>query len=148
MQCHSFLCKQGMQHKTCMQCLQADVLDCDRPLVACAVTAASIQHNLCMQSILADLLVRLATDHPYHVLYQLLALAKGNRDKQGRTVQRTQDTTGEVEYTIDFDKVAAAEAVVRRIASNPTRQALQASIVQANWRMVLVSRVQEAARSI
>lgn len=51
-------------------------------------------HGLCdthqravgLQDTLAGLMERLAVDHPHHTLYQLMALANGNRGRDGRRV--------------------------------------------------------------
>ena len=65
-------------------------------------------------------MVKLGSDHPYHVLYQLFALKNGNRGKDGRVSSQVQ-AHGGMQQTVDVDKIQAAAAVIERIARHPNR---------------------------
>ncbi|KAK9814933.1 hypothetical protein WJX73_002395 [Symbiochloris irregularis] len=68
------------------------------------------------QIVLRKLLERLAKDHPYHTLCQLLALAHGDVNKVGKRSSGSMNA--------DPDKVAAAQAVLQQVAQHPNRTEL------------------------
>jgi hypothetical protein len=72
------------------------------------------------QAVLADLLVRMATEHPHHALYQLLALRAGGR--AGRAPGPAAPREALV-HTVDLDKVAAATAAINAVKAAPHRRA-------------------------
>ncbi len=72
------------------------------------------------QAVLADLLVRMATEHPHHALYQLLALRAGGR--AGRAPGPAAPREALV-HTMDLDKVAAATAAINAVKAAPHRRA-------------------------
>lgn len=65
-----------------------------------------------LQKVLQDLMVRLGSDHPYHVLYQLLALKHGGNTKEGEASRG-----GAMHRTLQVDKIQAATAVIDRIVT-------------------------------
>lgn len=69
---------------------------------------------------LSDLMVKLGVDHPYHVLYHLLSLQNGNRDKQGKASSAASNQAG-LQQTVDLDKIQAATSVLQQIARRPAR---------------------------
>ncbi|KAL6779607.1 ATM1 [Auxenochlorella protothecoides x Auxenochlorella symbiontica] len=63
------------------------------------------------QAVLTELLERLCRDHPFHALFQVLALKNGDRGRDGRRGVSRPGMT----YAVDHAKVAAAEALVARL---------------------------------
>lgn len=61
------------------------------------------------QFALVSLIKRLAIDHPYHTIFQLLALANGDRIKDK---QRSRSS-----FVVDMDKKVAAENLLRELSS-------------------------------
>ena len=66
-------------------------------------------------------MTQLGVDHPYHVLYQLLALQNGDRGINGRARGAEGQGQGGMQQTVDREKVEAATAVVAEIAKNTAR---------------------------
>lgn len=61
------------------------------------------------QNALASLLKKMAIDHPYHTIFQLLALANGDRVKDK---QRSRSS-----FVVDMDKKLAAENLLKELSS-------------------------------
>ncbi|XP_078431049.1 serine/Threonine-kinase ATM-like protein isoform X2 [Wolffia australiana] len=61
------------------------------------------------QAVLASLLKKMSIDHPYHSIYQLLALANGDRVKDK---QRSRNS-----FIVDMDKKLAAENLLNELSS-------------------------------
>lgn len=72
-----------------------------------------------MQDTLAKLMERLAAEHPHHTLHCLMALKNGNRGRDGRPTAARASRDALV-HSVDFDKVAAAEAVLDNVARKST----------------------------
>jgi hypothetical protein len=72
------------------------------------------------QALLADLLVRMATEHPHHALYQLLALRAGGRAGRASGAAAPREA---LVHTVDLDKVAAATAAINAVKAAPHRRA-------------------------
>ena len=53
------------------------------------------------QTSLSELLARVATDHPHHSLYHLLALKNGNRGRGGEVIARPAISAGAVSHSVD-----------------------------------------------
>ncbi|KAL9337902.1 hypothetical protein Peur_069671 [Populus x canadensis] len=64
-------------------------------------------HNF--QFALASLVKKMAIDHPYHTIFQLLALANGDRIKDK---QRSRNS-----FVVDVDKITAAKRLLEELAS-------------------------------
>ncbi|KAG6746015.1 hypothetical protein POTOM_050526 [Populus tomentosa] len=64
-------------------------------------------HNF--QFALASLVKKMAIDHPYHTIFQLLALANGDRIKDK---QRSRNS-----FVVDMDKITAAKRILEELAS-------------------------------
>ncbi|KAJ6760715.1 SERINE/THREONINE-PROTEIN KINASE ATM [Salix purpurea] len=64
-------------------------------------------HNF--QFALASLVKKMAIDHPYHTIFQLLALANGDRIKDK---QRSRNS-----FVVDMDKITAAKRLLEELAS-------------------------------
>jgi ataxia telangiectasia mutated family protein len=62
------------------------------------------------QNALASLLKKMAIDHPYHTIFQLLALANGDRVKDK---QRSRSS-----FIVDMDKKLAAENLLKDLSSS------------------------------
>ncbi|KAL8261037.1 hypothetical protein R6Q59_025086 [Mikania micrantha] len=62
------------------------------------------------QSALVSLLKKMAIDHPYHTIFQLLALANGDRVKDK---QRSRNS-----FVVDMDKKYAAECLLKELSSH------------------------------
>ncbi len=56
---------------------------------------------LVAQASLSELLVRVATGHPHHSLYHLLALKNGNRGRGGEVIARPATSAGAVSHSVD-----------------------------------------------
>lgn len=56
------------------------------------------------QSALNDLIARMATDHPYHVLYQIFALKNGNLGSKGKV--ESGPVSMVMSRDVDLDKVS------------------------------------------
>lgn len=67
------------------------------------------------------LLEKLGVEHPYHILYHLLALSNGTRGTDGRRVRDPLAATGGMSHAVDPAKVAAADSMLRKIAHAPHR---------------------------
>ncbi|KAK9825683.1 hypothetical protein WJX81_003257 [Elliptochloris bilobata] len=87
-----------------------------------SATQSGALYDSGFQATLAELLVRMATEHPHHALYQLFALRAGGRGR-GEAAGAAPARKALV-HTIDRDKVAAAAAAIERVAANPRRQVL------------------------
>ncbi|KAJ3694312.1 hypothetical protein LUZ60_009792 [Juncus effusus] len=61
------------------------------------------------QSVLVSLVKKMAIDHPYHTMFQLLALANGDRVKDK---QRSRSS-----FIVDIDKKLAAENILNELSS-------------------------------
>ena len=66
-------------------------------------------------------MVKLGKEHPYHVLYQLLSLQNGDRDKNGRATGVTSSAKDGLQQNVDVDKIQAATMVIQQIAAHPAR---------------------------
>lgn len=66
-------------------------------------------------------MVKLGVDHPYHVLYQLLSLQNGDRDKYGHANGANASSKDGLQQTVDIDKIQAATLVIQQIAATPSR---------------------------
>lgn len=64
-------------------------------------------HNF--QFALASLVKKMAIDHPYHTIFQLLALANGDRIKDK---QRSRNS-----FVVDMDKITAAKRILEELVS-------------------------------
>jgi len=73
-----------------------------------------------LQEALARLMTQLGIDHPYHVLYQLLALQNGDRGMNGKP-RGAEQGQGGMQQTVDTEKVDAATAIIAKIGKNPAR---------------------------
>ncbi|KAK9806879.1 hypothetical protein WJX72_005975 [[Myrmecia] bisecta] len=82
------------------------------------------------QGTVAALLERLAREHPYHTLYQLYALKNGNRGRDGQVTGQQGNVGGGMAHSADMDKVAAARAILDRLAADPTRGQLVDQVSQ------------------
>ena len=74
-----------------------------------------------LQEALGRLMTQLGVDHPYHVLYQLLALQNGDRGMSGKPRGPEGQGQGGMQQTVDREKVEAATAVVAEIARSSAR---------------------------
>ncbi|XP_074316262.1 serine/threonine-protein kinase ATM [Silene latifolia] len=73
-------------------------------------TSKEVQGPNTFQSALASLLKKMAIDHPYHTILQLLALSNGDRIKDK---QRSKNS-----YVVDLDKKHAAENLLDELLSH------------------------------
>ncbi|KAK9684733.1 hypothetical protein RND81_10G228300 [Saponaria officinalis] len=73
-------------------------------------TSKEIQGPNTFQSALASLVKKMAIDHPYHTILQLLALSNGDRIKDK---QRSRNS-----YVVDIDKKLAAENLLYELSSH------------------------------
>ena len=80
------------------------------------------------QDTLTDLLVRMASEHPHHALFQLFALRAGGRGRGGAAAGAAPAREALV-HTVDHDKIAAAAAAIERVAADPRRRAQQPPLV-------------------
>lgn len=67
------------------------------------------QGSTSFQNVLVSLLRKMAIDHPYHTIFQLLALANGDRVKDK---QRSRNS-----FVVDMDKKLAAEKLLNELSS-------------------------------
>lgn len=89
------------------------------------------------QALLTELLARLCRDHPFHALFQVLALKNGDKGRDGR---RGTPRTG-MTYAVDHAKVAAAEALVARLkgpGAAPAARELVAQVLLWCWLLLVV----------
>ncbi|GIL62720.1 hypothetical protein Vafri_16889, partial [Volvox africanus] len=76
------------------------------------------------QRVLQSLLLRLAVDHPYHVVYQLFALRNGNLDRSGKAQPGpAADLAGFVQV-VDISKIKAAESLLQQLLARGGRTAV------------------------
>lgn len=86
------------------------------------------------QAVLTELLERLCRDHPFHALFQVLALKNGDRGRDGRRGVSRPGMT----YAVDHAKVAAAEALVARLKAAGAPPAARELVAQVGGRLGLV----------
>ncbi|PKA53875.1 Serine/threonine-protein kinase ATM [Apostasia shenzhenica] len=68
------------------------------------------QGSICFQMALVSLLRKMALEHPYHTIFQILALANGDRIKDK---QRNKNS-----FVVDIDKKLAAENLLDELSSS------------------------------
>lgn len=71
-----------------------------------------------MQDTLRALLLRLAVDHPHHVLPQLLALSHGDLGRNGKPELPGNNV---LRQQVDHDKITAARDLLRLIGQHADR---------------------------
>uniref|UniRef100_A0ACD5VDD8 Uncharacterized protein n=1 Tax=Avena sativa TaxID=4498 RepID=A0ACD5VDD8_AVESA len=72
-------------------------------------SSKDVQGSTNFQNALASLLKKMAIDHPYHTIFQLFALANGDRVKDK---QRSRSS-----FVVDMDKKLAAENLLKELSS-------------------------------
>lgn len=87
------------------------------PLVYQIASRASCEDGA-FQRTLTALLVRLAAEHPYHTLPQLLALRNGNLDPKGQPTAPNAALNSLFKLDIDMDKVTAANRLLAAAAGS------------------------------
>ncbi|GAQ86367.1 Protein kinase ATM/Tel1 [Klebsormidium nitens] len=75
--------------------------------IASRMSSSQTEEKSSFQTVLQDLVLKLTSEHPYHSLYQVLALKHGDRVKD---VQRNRHV-----FVVDVEKQRAAEEVLRRL---------------------------------
>ena len=78
--------------------------------------------SMAAQEVLIALLERMGAEHPHHALWQLFALAHGNMDKLGRVMAPSDKG---LQQRVDLSKVTAAGDLLKRVAKQQGRHALQ-----------------------
>jgi ataxia telangiectasia mutated family protein len=77
--------------------------------IASRLGSSNSQGSTNFQIALASLLKKMAIDHPYHTIFQLLALANGDRVKDK---QRSRSS-----FIVDMEKKLAAENLLKELSS-------------------------------
>ncbi|CAL4957640.1 unnamed protein product [Urochloa decumbens] len=77
--------------------------------IASRLGSSNAQGSTNFQIALASLLKKMAVDHPYHTIFQLLALANGDRVKDK---QRSRSS-----FVVDMEKKLAAENLLKELSS-------------------------------
>ncbi|GIM12554.1 hypothetical protein Vretimale_15870, partial [Volvox reticuliferus] len=76
------------------------------------------------QRVLQSLLLRLAVDHPYHVIYQLFALRNGNLDRAGKAQPGVAADLAGFVQVVDTSKIKAAESLLQQLLVRGGRTAV------------------------